>query len=1734
MTVYPSDIDDDRTLIRIDDNLSELGSSAINQLREAVFAIEKTLGINPQGSKISVAERIDVLIGPDGNPRAEALQAVGLATLPIHDNQVASNAGIKESKLDLNFTTSDLNTRISTLEVQIGIFAALVSAGTADLLIHISGGEKLSDNSTLARHVASHIDLNAVPLDVRDTYVWGGLKDVDGNQRSATQVAEALLQINDELVAHQNTVADAHPATAITVDGSNWTELPSDLENVQETFNFIDNREALSTGIDRATLHSNGIPRAARAQDPNLDGYNVNLVPPTPVQAYLAEPNQQSPNDSINNGDDIIKFFPEDNSDFSFDKQFSYVNVGDIVRVNYGNGIEAMYPIKSIRFIPGSEWVVRINGYNLYNADGYDGYDGYARIDRARFDTDTWGVLAAAGAVPNVFPDVACASALDGVILGSPRGAVAVGIGFDPNKLDGNHYNLYLRLYPNGNPNSFVDLPGIDVTGNEGLTKGKYNIDRVVEETNKQFRRAGFNYRFIAFNYNGEFGIMLADHFNNAAFSIISGQVAGSIIEQGTYVRNVVADATDGYDALGLGGAHSGFATPVAPSGYVDSIAAASFSTLVIPPVRSRNYLVNGSRRDLLATKRFTENDGYWIATITNVVTSFADNTKTVEYTIPLDLTTEELKPGKTVVIQPTNPEDTNIEAYGRFIIGDVSYQTPCGGSCATILTVINGVHGLGNPLGTIPPAGTVVKVYFTEDSVPFNITQVVGDAGDYHRYSEVFVTELGESFGAERARMVQQSQAGSLLDTNSDGWRIRRVSPKLNGFRNGNDFRFFVRFFLTDYNPVTGEFDGYLGEPDGTNHGPLTRGKKDHPVRFYDKTYVNFMDIEFREDAINPGTLLMPDSVTRYVDIEVFSTLREHDEHFVIAGVSHNKNRLSSITDLRDFGTTSEENFTDSALRFIEAGERYLHSNGVVRGFAYEGPGITDSVLEFTGGLALVNGTFVAVDSLQVKLPEVKPTGIDVIEFFVCVTQTGQLKAVPKNLGAQFFDRTSLAFIESLSFAEIVNTRKDLTIIARVKALIADIDGSPAYELQEVTDARRHVVNQDLGSYTWVNAPEEDGYNANFITPEALMNWVNEYGIKEVKVLYVKQDSANGLRLSFNNPVTLIGGKYEITKPRGIKFASGNWKIRDAKFWYYPNRSFLANDIFNATSDWGAVYIETDNVLNPTISDVGIENTEFYCNQAQRPPFVGFFGNRNTFNNGKFLNNKFTDTLATTALAYAFVNSSPSTLAAPTFNDFEIAGTRVSGQQGLILTGRGTPDGSNWLVYNRVNATNLNIHNNRFGYIGTIVDGGEMTIQNNICEVILDGIIATMNTTTLGYSVASMVPPGYSCAHNIRDNKVYFIKVDTTPGVDARKNLISGNEIRRVSATLMDRLVPGHTNIGIVMVSNTFNLTNVTCSDNQVDGAYSFGIWVQGGATITGNVVANIPPGGTGIFSASSHPDQGATITGNTLHKDDSSFIAAFIRAYDGTTIVGNNFSHYNLNYIPIDGYDGYDGYGDDSFVGYFNGIVGADYAAHNTNQVKVVESDLSSATPLFHLSYPTGIVETLNDTLSTWVNPSFVNKGMMQCYYTPQGYWTWSWWGAGVSVQDGVIGLVIPVTSLIPPECFLLKATIAFVFSKPWTVYANGNPTPPNTFPEMVLEYNGVVVDRQNMTNPGTYYLNYNSQDLLNNTRPTSPNSRDDLIIRVRQGTTITPVFGGWVGPNTTAGEFLQIFKPILTYLY
>ena len=130
---YPSQLDSDIVLPRVDDNLSEIGGEAINGLRSAVFNIEETLGINPQGSVADVVTRLNESLNADGTIKASALSSVGLVTLPITNSQVGPTAGIEESKLDLDHSTVSLRTLIDQLRTDLTALQSIVTTDVNNL-----------------------------------------------------------------------------------------------------------------------------------------------------------------------------------------------------------------------------------------------------------------------------------------------------------------------------------------------------------------------------------------------------------------------------------------------------------------------------------------------------------------------------------------------------------------------------------------------------------------------------------------------------------------------------------------------------------------------------------------------------------------------------------------------------------------------------------------------------------------------------------------------------------------------------------------------------------------------------------------------------------------------------------------------------------------------------------------------------------------------------------------------------------------------------------------------------------------------------------------------------------------------------------------------------------------------------------------------------------------------------------------------------------------------------------------------------------------------------------------------------------------------------------------------------------------------------------------------------------------------------------------------------------------
>jgi hypothetical protein len=1420
MSIYPYNLDDDTTIIRVDDNITEISGDNFNQVRDAVFKIERALGTVPFGTLSNVKEFLGISHNDDGTIKSSALTSVGLVTLPIDNSQVGINAGILESKLSLDYSTSDLYSLIDNNITLANALSVSVGNISTDLTKHIGGGPAAN-----LRHVASHIDINEVTSDVRDpAYIWNGLIDKDGVVRSASNVADALLQINDDLVAHQNGTTGTHPASSISIDPINFKEIPATVTDVQSAIEAIDNIEEIGFGIHRATMHSNGVPNFARSFV--SDGYGSSVVNTRAVKTYVADFPGTSPIDSVTNGDSVVSFeLPATDAEIrKLDSEFSQVSVGDIIRINYGSGFESLFTIESIRFIPGSEWVVRINKNNISNT-----LTAQARIDRPLFDKEVYHVIASAPS--NVVPDVLRGGEfLGSVILADPKSAVAIGNGFDANQIDEDHYNLYLQLYPDGNPaNKTISLPAIDITGNAGTTPGKYTLKSIIESTNNSFRAAGYNYRFVAFEYNGNFGIALADSINGASFSIVNGDNTSGTLSEGSFVKNVVGDSTGGiFDALGLGQSSSGYASPAYQSTWTDSTAAL-IPTKVLSPRSGRFYISDGLQRDYLKSNiSGVVFDGYWDAEIS--LRNQTGSTVEVTYTINEGLQSNNLKKGKTIVVQPaieySDSRYKNAD-YGRFIIKDVVYTPACPGSpCTTLITVVNGIHGTGTAVSSSSGIGLPVKIYFSNDSVGFNLDNIIDDSPtgiNFHRLHEILINRNGESFSHERARLKIQSETPSLLD--STNWRIKNVSPKLKGFYDSASQHKYVRFYVLNYNSTTGEFDGYIGRRNPLNYniydtGIVSTGKKNLPTRFYDNTGNDYIELEFKDNTVAPGLSI---SYPKYVDIEIFPSLSTNKEYTLSSTAEINwqpgsgQYIVENVIDRREFGSVSELELTGSAKEYINSGNKYLHANGVIFGFDFVEIDSTDSsLIKFSGGKALVNGVFSSVNDGLVKIPEIKyysDSNPVTVDWAICVNENNNFESILlTNSKRQFFainnaNPGSSYYVQSATYNELITERKDLTIIAIINVTIASLT------INSVKDARKFINQETFNNSLLLSAERSTG--STFLSSDSALAWINGASSSNSTIIvdgYIDVANSFIINPASNENVITIDGK-----GKGVlRFASGVSMVQEGGNIKYKNIKLMFSNVSPA------IKVPTPSGMGPTsnrpkaefencefvfdncdngiiiIRDVSFVGCKFYYNQNSTPTSPNIIN----FASGKG------------CIIFREISGTENKISNINISGCTFVGTQTETSRYPMILGS---------LYSN-SAININISNNIFNDSVAITNGAAVVI------------VSSVGTLT---GTASSLITGLNISNNI---------CDAGQGIYITSEITSSDSVRWSSGIcLVNSIIKGNIcrNIGFLVSSNTSIESNIAIENNKcntiyscaIDGTYSYDYGDYGIRSPLGNV---------------------------------------------------------------------------------------------------------------------------------------------------------------------------------------------------------------------------------------------------------------------------------------------------------
>ena len=265
---YPNQIDTPSELPIVRDNITEITSENINSLRSAIIQIEKTLGINPQGNTgQTVAHRISKSIDSSGNLTEEALDGRGIVTGPIHDDQVAENAAIQESKIKLNFPTKILQSEISSINALFNNIKDQLSSLSALISAHVN-------SESVNRHKAQAVTVEPVTLTASTT----AIKTFSGDNLQNTLSAIVSKHFNYDGTGI-NSDNNSHSANQVFFDNGKVSSVV-DSTSVQGAIEEIASGNDLVIKKNLSYLTKNGIARYGSTNDAySSDSLEEVLIP---------------------------------------------------------------------------------------------------------------------------------------------------------------------------------------------------------------------------------------------------------------------------------------------------------------------------------------------------------------------------------------------------------------------------------------------------------------------------------------------------------------------------------------------------------------------------------------------------------------------------------------------------------------------------------------------------------------------------------------------------------------------------------------------------------------------------------------------------------------------------------------------------------------------------------------------------------------------------------------------------------------------------------------------------------------------------------------------------------------------------------------------------------------------------------------------------------------------------------------------------------------------------------------------------------------------------------------------------------------------------------------------------------------------------------------------------------------------------------------------------------------
>ena len=360
---YPNKLDTSVEIPVVRDNITEIGSDVLNSLRSAIFNIERTLGINPQGvAGNTLASRLSNIIDENGNLKDEALSKAGLLSGPISDKDVSKTAAIKEFKLDLDYPTTLLQDEISILNSKIKEFIIALNELNTIVSAHVN---ELATN----RHPAKAITIEGADISSSDLAL--NSLETQGLQEFVQKLFDSHISYSGSNISEDN---NSHSANQIFFDNSNNSDLifSNDVQGAIDDLAEVEGKGLRSSILN---LNSNGRIRTGSQTDA-LEGNNSGSLVTAFSEIVFSDYSGTSTTEinftsnpelllDINNFDILeISQSPNeaDNKDYRI-KSYNLNSDGTLDSVVILGG-----PLGS--FTTGTLGRVKKNTYNTYNRNG--------------------------------------------------------------------------------------------------------------------------------------------------------------------------------------------------------------------------------------------------------------------------------------------------------------------------------------------------------------------------------------------------------------------------------------------------------------------------------------------------------------------------------------------------------------------------------------------------------------------------------------------------------------------------------------------------------------------------------------------------------------------------------------------------------------------------------------------------------------------------------------------------------------------------------------------------------------------------------------------------------------------------------------------------------------------------------------------------------------------------------------------------------------------------------------------------------------------------------------------------------------------------------------------------------------------------------------------------------------------------------------------------------------------